>query len=663
MKYSAIILSCCISFAALAQEPPPLVQQRLEAEGEASGEDPVWLAELERFRRHPLPLNSVQAASLEELGLLSPLQISSFFRYRDLLGSFLHVYELQAVPHWDLATIRRVMPFVRIEPPQMKEAVQSRLSGTHQLLWRWSRTLEPSAGFNTSRSDPFRGDANQWLLQYRYQFKTNLYWGLTLEKDAGEKYLNRGRPDFTGFHLYARDLGIFKTLAIGDYSVNMGQGLLVWQGFGGGKSAEVMLIQKTAPNLSVYRSPGEFRFSRGAAFTLEKRALSLTGFFSHRNLSASVGEDSLQQYSGLNTSGLHRTATEIGRKGQLPQMLAGGSLQYRKGAITMAWNSLWQGMAFNRERSDEPYQSFLPRSGKQWLNSISWAVTFRNLHFFGEAAIDQQSQPGLLAGALISLHSRVDLSLLARSYARGYASMYGDAFAESGSPSNESGLFAGMLIRPKQGHVLQAYLDLFSFPWLRYRLPQPGRGKDFLLQWTASPAKHLHWYIRFRSEEKPSLMVIERMQVGWPVVRKQLRWHWDWQGTARLALHSRVEGVWWRQGSVREEGWLIYFEGRWKHPARWGGSLRWQHFTTGGWNSRVYAFEQQVLYGSGMPANYGVGSRIILLAHFSIGKSLRLDGRFAQTLMRDRKEIGSGLMMVPRAQRTDLRLQLIWEWK
>ena len=39
---------------------------------------------------------------LKQLNLLTPVQISNLLSYRKLLGNFLSIYELQAIPAWDL---------------------------------------------------------------------------------------------------------------------------------------------------------------------------------------------------------------------------------------------------------------------------------------------------------------------------------------------------------------------------------------------------------------------------------------------------------------------------------------------------------------------------------------------------------------------------------
>ena len=53
--------------------------------------------------------------------------------------------------------------------------------------------------------------------------------GFTMEKDAGEEFFKGKQStgfDFYSAHCYIRNLGILKSLAIGDYHVSFGQGLI-----------------------------------------------------------------------------------------------------------------------------------------------------------------------------------------------------------------------------------------------------------------------------------------------------------------------------------------------------------------------------------------------------------------------------------------------------
>ena len=136
----------------ILDEPPAIVEQQLEdlTEGneDVETEDDGYLQEMQHFLKEPINLNYADAGLLKELKLLNALQINNLLSYRKLLGNFLTVYELQAIPGWNLDVIRRIRPFVTVaEKTAVFESLNKRFkNGNSTLLFRSSQTLEKSKG-------------------------------------------------------------------------------------------------------------------------------------------------------------------------------------------------------------------------------------------------------------------------------------------------------------------------------------------------------------------------------------------------------------------------------------------------------------------------------------------------------------------------------------
>src|SRR5882672_3951750 len=100
-----------------AQDIPPVPEQQIEdltSAEESETEDDSYFLLLDQYKKHPIDLNTAENTELKELSLLNALQIESLISYRELLGKLISIYELQAIPYWDPATIRKLLPFVRI---------------------------------------------------------------------------------------------------------------------------------------------------------------------------------------------------------------------------------------------------------------------------------------------------------------------------------------------------------------------------------------------------------------------------------------------------------------------------------------------------------------------------------------------------------------------
>ena len=129
-----------------AQELPTGVEQQLENLSDvdqAETEDDSFLQKLSQYRSNPINLNVAEAGELKELKILTDLQIGNFVAYRGLFGSFINVYELQAIPTWDVNTIRKLLPFVTLYSTiSLGDDFGTRIKGgTHVLLFRFSQFL------------------------------------------------------------------------------------------------------------------------------------------------------------------------------------------------------------------------------------------------------------------------------------------------------------------------------------------------------------------------------------------------------------------------------------------------------------------------------------------------------------------------------------------
>ena len=92
------------------------------------------------------------------------------------------------------------------------------------------------------------------------------------------------------------------------------------------------------------------------------------------------------------------------------------------------------------------------------------------------------------------------------------------------------------------------------------------------------------------------------------------------------------------------------------------GNIRLQYFKTDGYDSRLYAYENDVLYGYSIPVYYGKGYRYYVNINYDINKRLSVWGRFAQTVYPDKNSIGSGLDMIQGHTKSEVKIQAIFSF-
>ena len=659
-----------------AQEIPVTTEQQLENltdADQAETEDDSYLQQLEYFRKNPVNLNTADANELKELRILTDLQIESLIQYRRLVGKLISIYELQAVPAWDIIIIKKLLPFITVTTvSRLNEELGSRFrSGEHSLLFRLSQVLERSKGFdNTSTGTKYLGSPQRLFFRYRYTYKNLLQYGIVADKDAGEQFFKGAQSkgfDFYSFHLFARKMGWVQSLAIGDFTVNMGQGLIQWQSLAFKKSADVLGVKRQSPVLRPYNSAGEFYFHRGAGITIKKGRIEATAFASKRNLSANFSADTVNNedfVSSFLNSGYHRTASEIEDRNKLTQTAFGGNVLYRGNGWHIGMNAVYYQFSKPIQKRDEPYNLYAI-NGMSWYNfSVDYSYTYKNLHFFGEAAVAKNSGTAFVNGVLVSVDPRVDISFVQRTVAASYQAVYGNAFTENIYPANETGFYSGISIRPANGWKLDAYADIFKFPWLKYLVDAPSQGTDFLTQLSYTSNRQLEIYTRFRTESKqtnqPGNISTTNFLVNLP--RQSWRTQFSYKVNNALSLRNRVEALWYdKKGDNRETGFLLYADIIYRPMLNpFSGILRLQYFETDDYNSRIYAYENDLLYCYSIPAFFDKGYRYYLLINYDLGKKLSFWLRLAQTIFPEKKLIGSGLDEISGKQKTEVKAQIRW---
>lgn len=638
-------------------------------------EDDSFLQSMRQFLRNPININSADIVTLKELSVLTPIQLQNIISYRNLFGNFIDLYELQAVPALDLQTIDRIRPYITVSSPKnVITSIGERLTGgTRSLLIRGTRILEEQKGFKlnpATTNNYYPGSRQRIFVRYKYQFKNLLQYGVVGEKDAGEQFFKGAQKngfDFYSAHLFARNIGIIKSLAIGDFTVNLGQGLTQWQSLAFKKSPDVTNIKRQLAVLRPYNSAGEINFHRGIGITVAKNNVEATMFASYKKIDANFVADTVtfeDFISSLQTSGLHRTKSEAVDKGIQRQFTVGGNVAYNFRNLHLGINAVQYQFKLPIRKAGDPYNLYA-LSGSSFGNySIDYSYTFKNVHFFGEAASTNHFDKAFVNGLIVSIDPKIDMSMVYRNISQKYQSLYTNAFTESTYPNNEEGIYTGISIRPNVAWRIDAYADFYKFPWLKYLVDAPSAGTDYLLQASYKPNKRFDMYLRYKTETKAKNYNPD-FTTNAPVVAKpkqDLRYHVSYKLTAALTLRNRVQLVWFdKKGGGAQNGFLTYADMIIKPMMKkYSGSVRLQYFETDGYDSRIYAYENDVLYSFSIPVFYDKGYRYYLNLNYDLTRKLTVWLRLAQTIYDGKTKVGTGLDEINGNKRTEVKVQAMY---
>ncbi|MGJ1540219.1 ComEA family DNA-binding protein [Sphingobacterium spiritivorum] len=668
---TVILLSLC--FYAFAQELEQLEEELIEQINEATPEDvdvSEYTERLRHFLQNPIDLNKTDGRELSELLFLTPVQITNLLDHRRRSGRMLSVFELQAIDGFDEVTVARILPFVKIGQTSVFEhfTLNKLLStSTHEYMFRYGRGLEQARGYligDTSRSR-YLGNPDRYMVRYRLNYKDAVRLSLNMEKDAGEPFFKYAQG--SGFDFYSGSLSVrvndkLKEVIVGDYSLQFGQGLVVWNGLAFGKGSWVSSVARQGIGLKPYTSFNETNFFRGVAGTVTMGRIQVTPFISVKRRTGNVLEtDSGNIIQSLSFSGLHRTPTEQRQRYAIGEYVLGGNINFRVDRLLVGLNLInttYSGYI----KPPELLRNHFAFRGQSLTNmSTYYQYTFRNTYAFGEIAKSAGSGIALVNGMVSSLHPTFSLVLLHRYYQRDYHQFFAQGIGESGTVSNESGLYGGAVYHPSRKIEWVSYVDVFKFPWLRFRADAPTKGYEvfsqFTYRWYKKGKLALRFRHRFREENSSGIEFAE--QILAELRRNQLRCEFEYKLTNQWMIRSRAEVVrYTKEFDVPEKGWLgaqdVFWSSRNK---RVSANLRIAYFHTDGFNSRIYTYENDVLYSSSFPAYFDKGYRSYANGRWRIRKNIDLWVKYAVTFYPDKDVIGSGLEQIAGNRKSDIKIQ------
>ncbi|HHP7241136.1 MAG TPA: hypothetical protein ACFCUD_05670 [Cyclobacteriaceae bacterium] len=648
------------------------------------------------FYTNPINLNNTTRGELISLYILSPEQVNNFFNYTEKNGKLLSIYELQAIPDFDLNTINRLLPFVVVREdktdtrPLLNRILTER---NNYFILRNIRNIEKKRGFKprteeeiientetgevdtiTNTSTPYAGDANRLYGRFRVSNTNDFSLGFTFEKDAGEAFTwdpntNRYGLDYYSYHFFLENKGIIKKLAIGDFQAQFGQGLLMGAGFATGKgSATITSVMRTNTGLKPYSSVLESGFFRGIGTTINYGNIDYTVFYSRIKQDGNLQSDTTistdfdEFVNSIQETGFHRTASEINNKNQITEQTYGANLLYRNDGNTLQLGVNFIGTNYSTPLQTRPrnYNQFEFEGDYNYNIGIYGNYYWRNFNFFGEAARSKSGGIGAIGGFAASLTHVIDLSFLLRNYDRDFHSFYGNAFGESSRIINESGLYWGIKIKPSKRYYLTAYYDKFNFPWLRFRTEAPSQGYEYLARFTYRPTRKIETFIQYRQEAKERTETFEEGDNLNRLVTGIKRNYWanvSYSVGNYLNLKSRVQFSNFDFNNEFSNGFAIYQDVNFTID-NFKISTRAALFDTDNFENAQYVYERDVLYAVSRPAYSGRGVRNYVIIQYRPVRDFTFWFRYARTRFSDRDVIGDGNERIDGDTRSEVRLQI-----
>jgi hypothetical protein len=553
-----------------------VMEERLGSEEEE--EDSYISQYIDELLQNPVNINTADLKEISLLPFLSSSDARKIVEHRETYGPFFSKAELYIIKDIPYSIIRDIMPFIIL--------TDIKAAGIFSDYKISARSRFRKNDISDNKNGHLWSNYNRLNLS----FSKKITAGFLTEKDEGEKSIT----DLLTAFIRINDI-MLKSVTVGDYKFESGQGLLFWGSYGMPKNADVTnSVCKRSRGIIPNTGNSEMGFFRGIAFEQDIKGMTLRGFYSGIRRDAST--DSVNIYR-LIKDGYHRTATELSRRSNVYERTFGGSLAYSSDIFETSVTGYTADFS-------KVYQN----RGKNLRGlALSSKFIIDDLLFFGEAAVTGKFS-AMLAGFNINPVKNIEFTSVFRRYEPGYINLYGFGFGENnGATINETGVYSGISLRTDIGDF-SCYLDQYTFLVPTDRNHNRHHGYDILFYASIPLNKKLTFNIRYKNENKDDLVLYESYYSTGSKLKQNFRVELNYKSN-QFNLKTRGEyASFFIRDKIAEDGYLLMNEIKYNLIKEAAVIMRVSFFRTDSFRSGLYTYEtgmpgiieNKVFYGEGL---------------------------------------------------------------
>ncbi len=584
----------------------------------------------------PVRINSADESELSRLFFLTDFQVKALADYIRNTGRIYSIYEIASIPGFDTDFARMLSPFLSLDSETKSGSVSSGMRSV--LLSSFSQRFPVS---DTS------APGQPWKLLTKYKFSAGRFsGGFTWEKDAGELLLS-GKPplpDFFSANLAWTGKGILRKVIAGDFGARFGMGTGINTGLSTGLSLTQPGYLSGGDEIRSYTSTDENIFFRGAAVHLQAGRTGLTFFSSINRIDATVDTIDNEKEISIETfqrSGLHSTISSVAGKDAVTEFCYGINAStdfkyFRLGVLlTGSRFSLPAG-----KRDPGPEDIFDFTGAVNTTATSYYKAVFGRILLYGEVSSNQGKRFAFVQGLSFRPSDRLTMNVLYRDYETGFKSFHGRGLFSSPAGDNIKGVFANFNFEAARHLFVSAGCDLRINPWLKYRCSAPSLTvkREWRLKYLPSDK------ITFEAVYTSGKSSLNRQETNG--IRKQkgfksqsIKGIFRYFPVENLTLTTRIDYKTAQPDGGRGMLLLQDFCYRFtKIPL----SVWFRHsiFKTDSWDSRLYAYENDLLSSFSIPALSGEGSRSYIMLAWKTNKFIDFRIKYGITEMSPESERG-----------------------
>jgi len=572
----------------------------------------LYIEKLYELVENPVRINSADKDEISRLFFLSDFQVKILSDNINSSGRIISVYEIANMPGFDKETTIMMIPFISLD--EIPDAYTSHSSWRNTLLANliWKPGDEDSA---------FLGSPIKILTKYKFN-ADGFSGGFIAEKDQGEELFSGDPPlpDLLCGHVAWNGKGFVRRIIVGDYSARFGQGTNINTSIRTGLSLHAPGYMSARNEIRPYTSTDENNFFRGAGAEFSFRNLAASIFYSRNSIDASLASSSNSEYiESFYTSGLHNTSSSLLKKNAITDLAYGINLSYNFKTIRIG--STWSVERFSlpvRPEENDPEMIFDFTGKSNSVYSLYYNSLINRILLYGEFSVNNMMRYAALQGFTIRPSDRLSINMLYRQYDEGYFSFHGNGPGGTSTTGTGKSILGNFIFEAAKHLFISGGCNIQEFPWLRYRASSPSTRIKREIRMRYIPSDKLliegAYYYNLStadSDEKNRIPELKKLTTR------------SFSTTFRYSIYENLTlgtRIYYKLAEHKESrGMLMLQEINYRFRnlplTLW---VRYSLFNTDDWDTRIYTYENDLLYSYSIPALYGRGSRNYLMADWKI---------------------------------------------